>query len=231
MGKTPEEKAAKAAKKAAKEEKVAKKESKASKVESEATDAEAKAAAKAAKKEKRKLEGSGDEKAEKKAKKAKVAEAAAPAAAAPVKRQSPRLAAKAVESLPPAMSLDAGAATATLTPDAYRKAHSIESTMGQRLPDPIQRFESAPFDDRLKGAFRTAGFSSPSPIQAQAWPVAMEGRDLIAIAKTGSGKTVGFLLPAYSQVPLAPRLAPDRVQARSPCRPPDQLCTPASLRA
>ena len=45
-----------------------------------------------------------------------------------------------------------------------------------------------------------AGFSEPTPIQAQAWPVAMEGRDVVAIAKTGSGKTCGFLLPGFMHI-------------------------------
>lgn len=45
-----------------------------------------------------------------------------------------------------------------------------------------------------------AGFSDPTPIQAQAWPVAMEGRDVVAIAKTGSGKTCGFLLPGFMHI-------------------------------
>lgn len=48
-----------------------------------------------------------------------------------------------------------------------------------------------------------AGFTEPSPIQAQAWPVAMEGRDLVAIAKTGSGKTCGFLLPGFMHIKSA----------------------------
>ena len=34
-----------------------------------------------------------------------------------------------------------------------------------------------------------------SPNQAQSWPILAEGSDLIAVAKTGSGKTLGFLLP------------------------------------
>lgn len=45
-----------------------------------------------------------------------------------------------------------------------------------------------------------AGFTEPTPIQAQAWPVAMEGRDVVAIAKTGSGKTCGFLLPGFMHI-------------------------------
>ena len=43
----------------------------------------------------------------------------------------------------------------------------------------------------------SAGFAHPTPIQAQSWPLAMQGRDLVAIAKTGSGKTLGYLLPAF----------------------------------
>ena len=47
---------------------------------------------------------------------------------------------------------------------------------------------------------RKAGYKAPTPIQAQAWPVALEGRDLVAIAKTGSGKTCGFLLPGFVHI-------------------------------
>ncbi|XP_019183335.1 PREDICTED: ATP-dependent RNA helicase-like protein DB10 isoform X2 [Ipomoea nil] len=42
-----------------------------------------------------------------------------------------------------------------------------------------------------------AGFSAPTPIQAQSWPVALQGRDIVAIAKTGSGKTLGYLIPGF----------------------------------
>lgn len=43
----------------------------------------------------------------------------------------------------------------------------------------------------------TAGFLNPTPIQAQTWPVALQNRDIVAIAKTGSGKTLGYLIPAF----------------------------------
>ena len=42
-----------------------------------------------------------------------------------------------------------------------------------------------------------AGFTAPTPIQAQSWPIALQNRDIVAIAKTGSGKTLGYLLPAF----------------------------------
>lgn len=45
-----------------------------------------------------------------------------------------------------------------------------------------------------------AGFTTPSPIQSQAWPVLLSGEDLIGIAQTGTGKTLAFLLPALIHI-------------------------------
>lgn len=50
------------------------------------------------------------------------------------------------------------------------------------------------------------GFVEPTPIQAQGWPMALKGRDLIGIAETGSGKTLAYLLPAIVHVSAQPRL-------------------------
>lgn len=44
-------------------------------------------------------------------------------------------------------------------------------------------------------AIAAKGYETPSPIQAQAIPVVLEGRDLMAAAQTGTGKTAGFTLP------------------------------------
>ena len=51
-----------------------------------------------------------------------------------------------------------------------------------------------------------AGFSAPTPIQCQGWPMALKGRDLIGLAQTGSGKTLAFLLPAVVHINAQPYL-------------------------
>lgn len=91
-----------------------------------------------------------------------------------------------------------------LKPNAFRSLHSITSQrQEQTLPDPVQSFDEAPFGKKVRTALKEAGFPAPSPIQAQSWPVAVEGSDLVAVAKTGSGKTLAFLLPAFRLVSAA----------------------------
>ena len=51
-----------------------------------------------------------------------------------------------------------------------------------------------------------AGFSEPTAIQAQGWPMALLGRDLVGLAETGSGKTLAYLLPAVVHINAQPYL-------------------------
>ncbi len=55
--------------------------------------------------------------------------------------------------------------------------------------------------DTLKQALTDLEFTSPTPVQAEAIPLALEGRDLLVSSRTGSGKTAAFLLPSLN--PLA----------------------------
>ena len=51
----------------------------------------------------------------------------------------------------------------------------------------------------LMGIFE-AGFEKPSPIQEESIPMALAGRDILARAKNGTGKTASFIIPALQQV-------------------------------
>ncbi|WP_027159297.1 DEAD/DEAH box helicase [Methylobacter luteus] len=56
-------------------------------------------------------------------------------------------------------------------------------------------FSTLGLSDPLLRAIADAGYTKPSPIQSQAIPAVLEGRDLLAAAQTGTGKTAGFTLP------------------------------------
>jgi superfamily II DNA/RNA helicase len=56
------------------------------------------------------------------------------------------------------------------------------------------------------GEVMKAGFTEPTPIQAQGWPMALLGRDLVGLAETGSGKTLAYLLPAVVHINAQPYL-------------------------
>lgn len=64
---------------------------------------------------------------------------------------------------------------------------------GLNPPKPVCSFAHFNFDEPLMKAIRKSEFSQPTSIQAQAIPTALSGRDIIGIAKTGSGKTVAFI--------------------------------------
>ena len=91
----------------------------------------------------------------------------------------------------------------SLTTEEWRKEQTITlKGHGQNagttdFAKPYIEFSDAPFSSRIQKTLTGAGFARPTSIQAQAWPLAVEGKDLISIAKTGSGKTCGFLLPVF----------------------------------
>ena len=72
------------------------------------------------------------------------------------------------------------------------------------------KFSDLKLDPKVLKAVLEAGYETPTPIQEQAIPAALEGRDVLGIAQTGTGKTAGFVLP------LITRLARGRARARMP---------------
>jgi ATP-dependent RNA helicase DDX5/DBP2 len=89
-----------------------------------------------------------------------------------------------------------------LTIDEWRTEHQLTirghgANIKATFPSPYIEFSDSPFSDKINTTLTRAGFARPMAIQAQAWPLAVEGKDLISVAKTGSGKTCGFLLPVF----------------------------------
>ncbi|KAF5208139.1 Atp-dependent rna helicase [Thalictrum thalictroides] len=99
---------------------------------------------------------------------------------------------------------------ASMTEDevgAYRLKRQI-TVEGKDIPKPVKEFRDIGFPEYVMEEVLKAGFVEPTPIQAQGWPMALKGRDLIGIAETGSGKTLAYLLPAIVHVNAQPILAP-----------------------
>ncbi len=72
------------------------------------------------------------------------------------------------------------------------------------------KFSDLALDPRVLQAVIDTGYETPTPIQAQAIPFALEGRDVLGIAQTGTGKTASFVLPMIT------RLGRGRARARMP---------------
>lgn len=66
---------------------------------------------------------------------------------------------------------------------------------GDGLPPPIQTFREMKFPPAVIKGLKKKGIEKPTPIQIQGIPTVLEGRDMIGIAFTGSGKTMVFVLP------------------------------------
>ncbi|KAF4672865.1 hypothetical protein FOL47_011285 [Perkinsus chesapeaki] len=81
--------------------------------------------------------------------------------------------------------------------DVFRKTNKIQVVSGENIAKPVTTFDEASFPSyltrKLHGSYPNG---HPTPIQAQVWPLALQGRDIVAIAETGSGKTLAYLLPA-----------------------------------
>ncbi|CAN0272156.1 unnamed protein product [Ectocarpus fasciculatus] len=65
---------------------------------------------------------------------------------------------------------------------------------------PLKDFASSGMPAEVMKYVTVRGWDKPTLIQAHCWPVLNAGRDVIGIAETGSGKTLGFSLPAMSKI-------------------------------
>ncbi|NWR76225.1 DDX43 helicase, partial [Centropus unirufus] len=73
------------------------------------------------------------------------------------------------------------------------------------IPNPVCRFEDVfeHYPDIMDN-IRKAGFQKPTPIQSQAWPILLQGIDLIGVAQTGTGKTLAYLMPGFIHLTSQP---------------------------
>ncbi|KAL8561776.1 putative ATP-dependent RNA helicase ddx46 [Nucella lapillus] len=77
---------------------------------------------------------------------------------------------------------------------------------GKHCPKPIRTWAQCGVNNKILDAMKKHSYEHPTPIQAQAIPTIMAGRDLIGIAKTGSGKTLGFVIPMLRHILDQPSL-------------------------
>lgn len=65
-------------------------------------------------------------------------------------------------------------------------------------------FEQFSFDSRIMAGIKGVGYTTPTPIQQQAIPVVLDGRDVLGLAQTGTGKTAAFMLPILQRLTRGP---------------------------
>ncbi|KAL4960416.1 uncharacterized protein BDV14DRAFT_192998 [Aspergillus stella-maris] len=80
------------------------------------------------------------------------------------------------------------------------------ATKGGAVPNPMRNWDESNLPKRLMELVDRVGYKEPTPIQRAAIPIAMQSRDLIGVAVTGSGKTAAFLLPLLCYIAELPRL-------------------------
>ncbi|KAL9242955.1 hypothetical protein vseg_016908 [Gypsophila vaccaria] len=87
----------------------------------------------------------------------------------------------------------------------FRQSLSIRVS-GFDVPKPVKSFQDCGFPPPLLTAISKQAYQNPTNIQSQALPIVLSGLDIIAIAKTGSGKTAAFVLPMIVHIMDQPEL-------------------------
>lgn len=82
------------------------------------------------------------------------------------------------------------------------------ATKGGAIPNPMRNWQEAGLPDNLMRIVEQVGYTEPSAVQRAAIPIALQCRDLIGVAVTGSGKTAAFILPLLVFISQLPPLGP-----------------------
>ncbi|KAF2842652.1 putative DEAD/DEAH box helicase [Patellaria atrata CBS 101060] len=80
------------------------------------------------------------------------------------------------------------------------------STKGGSIPNPMRSWKESRLPKRILDIVEQVGYTEPSAVQRAAIPIALQSRDLIGVAVTGSGKTAAFLLPLLVYISELPTL-------------------------
>lgn len=80
------------------------------------------------------------------------------------------------------------------------------NTKGGGIPNPMRSWEESGLPESILRIVSQVGYTEPSPIQRAAIPIALQYRDLIGVAQTGSGKTAAFILPLLNYIMNQPKL-------------------------
>ena len=75
--------------------------------------------------------------------------------------------------------------------------------MSESSTPTVPAFDELGLDPRVEKVLREVGYESPSPIQAEAIPPLLEGKHVVGLAQTGTGKTAAFALPILSRIDLS----------------------------
>mmetsp|Transcript_27759 Transcript_27759/g.46588 ORF Transcript_27759/g.46588 Transcript_27759/m.46588 type:complete len:748 (-) Transcript_27759:1470-3713(-) len=108
--------------------------------------------------------------------------------------------------------------------EEIRSKH-LMTVSGDIIPNPVQFFDELNIDNRILIDISAHNYIRPTPIQSQAFPVALMGHDILGFAETGSGKTAAFCIPMINHIlqqapiqrgdgPIALILAPTRELAQ-----------------
>src|SRR5271165_5805404 len=76
---------------------------------------------------------------------------------------------------------------------------ALEAPETHSKRDPM-KFDELGLSEKVLKAVQASGYDTPTPIQEQAIPYALQGRDVLGIAQTGTGKTAAFTLPMLSML-------------------------------
>ncbi|KFK37476.1 hypothetical protein AALP_AA4G262200 [Arabis alpina] len=112
----------------------------------------------------------------------------------------------------------------------YRQSLGIRVS-GFDVPKPVKTFEDCGFDSQIMNAIKKQAYEKPTTIQCQALPIVLSGRDIIGIAKTGSGKTAAFVLPMIVHIMDQPELQREEGPIGVICAPTRELAHQIFLEA